>query len=66
MTSQLYERVDKWTHEPRSILNHKKHFSAAFTLFFCNFSFYLIRKYQKYIYFLQSYTKSKNNFLLQY
>jgi hypothetical protein len=31
MTPQLYERVDKWTHKPRSILNHKKHLSIAFT-----------------------------------
>jgi hypothetical protein len=32
MPPQLYERVDKWTHKPQSILNHKKQLSTAFTI----------------------------------
>jgi hypothetical protein len=28
---QLCERVEKWTHEPRSNFNHKKHLSNTFT-----------------------------------
>jgi hypothetical protein len=59
MTPQLYERVDKWTHEPRSILNHKKHLSIAFT-------FSALNKFEnnKKRYFRQSHTKPKNNFTL--
>jgi hypothetical protein len=38
MPPQIYKRVDKWTHEPRSILNHKNHVLAAFIRFY-NFSY---------------------------
>jgi hypothetical protein len=31
MPPQLYERVDKWTHELQSNFNHKKHLSNSFS-----------------------------------
>jgi hypothetical protein len=50
MPPQLYERVDKWTHDPRSNFNHKKHLSNTFIHTFI-FSIKLFRKYKN-IYFL--------------
>jgi hypothetical protein len=33
MPPHLYERVDKWTHEPRSIFNNKKHLLLDFSFY---------------------------------
>jgi hypothetical protein len=40
------ERVDKWTHEPRSNFNHKKHIYIAFILIYICCTI-LIQKYKK-------------------
>jgi hypothetical protein len=45
MPPQLYERVHKWTHEPRSNFNHKKHLFNTFIHTFI-FSINLFRKYK--------------------
>jgi hypothetical protein len=57
--SQLHERVGKWTHEPRSNLNHKKHLSDTFICTFI-FSTKLFRKYKNIFTSLHTHTKSKN------
>jgi hypothetical protein len=61
---QLYERVGKWTHEPRSNFNHKKHLSSAFTHTFI-FSIILFRKYEN-IFTLLTQPKPKNTFTAFY
>jgi hypothetical protein len=65
MPPQLYERVDKWTHEPRSNFNHKKHLSNVFTHTFI-FSIILFRKYKNIFTFLHTHTKPKNTFPASY
>jgi hypothetical protein len=59
MPPQLHERVGKWTHEPRSNLNHKKHF---FDTFICTFIFStkLFQKYKNIFTSLHTHTKPKN------
>jgi hypothetical protein len=59
MPPQLYERVGKWTHEPRSNFNHMKPLSNAFTFTF--FQHHFILKIQKYIYFLAYTTKTQKH-----
>ena len=54
----LKERIVKWTHEPRSNFNHKKHLSIAFILLFIC-STILIRKYKN-IYLSYLHTKPQN------
>ena len=49
------ERIVKWTHEPRSNFNHKKHISITFILLFIC-STILIRKYKN-IYLSYFHTK---------
>jgi hypothetical protein len=58
MRSQLYERVDKWTHESWSNFNHKKHISNTFIRTFI-FSIILFRKYKNIFTFLHTHTKLK-------
>jgi uncharacterized membrane protein YdbT with pleckstrin-like domain len=65
MPSQLYERIDKWTHEPRSKFNHKKHISNTFTRTFI-FNIILFQKYKKIFTFLHTHTKPKNTFPASY
>jgi hypothetical protein len=60
MPPQLHERVGKWTHEPRSNFNHKKHLSDSFTYSFI-FSTILCWKYKKHIYFLAHTTKTQKH-----
>jgi hypothetical protein len=55
MPTQLRERVGKWTHEPRSDLNHKKHLSNAFM------DSFIFPKIQKHIYFLAHTTKTQKH-----
>ena len=67
---QLYERIVKWTHEPRSTFYHKKHLYLAFTLFSISCTI-LFRKYKKIFNFLICIQNTKNNqslysFLLSY
>jgi hypothetical protein len=59
MPPQLNERVGKWTHEPQSNLNHKKHLSDTFI---CTsiFSIKLFRKYKNIFTFLHTHTKPTN------
>ena len=54
----LKERIVKWTHEPRSNFNHKKHLSIAFILLFSCCTI-LIRKYKN-IYLSYLHTKPQN------
>jgi hypothetical protein len=61
MPPQLRERVGKWTHEPRSNFNHKKHFSDAFTHSFI-FSTILFRKYKNIFTFLHKTTKTQKHY----
>jgi hypothetical protein len=65
MPPQLYERVGKWTHEPQSNFNHKKHFSNAFARTFI-FSIILFQKYKNIFTFLHTQSKSKNTFTAFY
>jgi hypothetical protein len=62
---QLYERVDKWIHEPRSNFNYKKHLFNAFTHTFI-FSIILFPKYKNIFTFLHTHTKPKNTFPASY
>jgi hypothetical protein len=59
MPLQLHERVGKWTHEPQSNLNHKKHLSDTFICIFI-FSTKLFRKYKNIFTSFHTYTKPKN------
>jgi hypothetical protein len=61
MPPQLYERVDKWTHEPRSKFNNEKHLSNSF-IQTSIFSIKLLRKYKNIFTSLHSHTKPKNIF----
>ena len=45
LPNYIKERVHVWNHEPRSIFNHKKHFSNHFQTSFI-FSYFKIRKYK--------------------
>jgi hypothetical protein len=65
MPPQLRERVGKWTHEPRSNLNHKKHLSDAFTHTFIS-STILFRKYKNIFTFLHTQPKPKNTITASY
>jgi hypothetical protein len=65
MPPQLYERVDKWTHETRSNFNHKKHLSNACTCTFI-FNIILFRKYKNIFTFLHTHIKPKNTFHASY
>jgi hypothetical protein len=60
MPPQLYERVDKWTHESQSNLNHKKHISNAFTHSFI-FSIILFWKYKNIFTFLHTQPKPQKH-----
>ena len=65
----LKERIVKWTHEPRSNFNHKKHLSITFILLFICCTI-LIRKYKN-IYFSYLHPKPQKQstlllFLLSY
>jgi hypothetical protein len=59
MPPQLHERVGKWTHEPRSNLNHKKHISDTFICTFI-FSTKLFRKYKNIFTYLHTHIKPQN------
>jgi hypothetical protein len=59
MPPQLHERVVKWTHEPRSNLKYKKHFSDTFICTFI-FSTKWFRKYKNIFTSLHTHTKPKN------
>jgi hypothetical protein len=59
MPPQFNKRVGKWTYEPRSNLNHKKHISKAFAYTFI-FSIKLFRKYKNIITSLHTQPKPKN------
>jgi hypothetical protein len=65
MPPQLYERVDKWTHEPQSNFNHKKHLSNTFIHTFI-FSINLFWKYKNIFTFLHTHTKPQNTFTTFY
>jgi hypothetical protein len=69
MPPQFNERVGKWTHEPRSNLNHKKHLSDTFICTFI-FSSKLFRKYKNIFTSLHTQQKPKNiittSYLLYY
>jgi hypothetical protein len=65
MPPRLYERVDKWTHEPRSNFNHKKHLSNTSIHTFI-FSIKLFRKYKNIFTFLHPLSKPKNTFPATY
>jgi hypothetical protein len=56
MPPQLYKRLDKWTHEPQSNFNHKKHiFNASRVLLFSS----LIKSENSKTYLLSSTTKTQ-------
>jgi hypothetical protein len=59
MPPQLHERVGKWTHEPRSNLNNKKHLSDTFICTFI-FSTKLFWKYKNIFTYLHTHIKPKN------
>jgi hypothetical protein len=65
MRPQLHDRVGKWTHEPRSNFNHKKHLADAFTNSFI-FSIILFRKFKNIFTFLCTQPKSKNTITASY
>jgi hypothetical protein len=65
MLPQLCERVGKWTHEPRSNFNYKKHLFDAFTHFFI-FSTILFWKYKNIFTFLHTQPKPKNTITASY
>jgi hypothetical protein len=65
MPPQLHERVGKWTHEPRSSFNHKKHLSDAFKHSFI-FNIIFFRKYKNIFTFLHTQLKPKNTITASY
>jgi hypothetical protein len=65
MQPQLNEKIGKWTHKPRSNLNHKKHLSNTFICTFI-FSTKLFQKYKNIFTFLHTHTKPKNIFTASY
>jgi hypothetical protein len=65
MPPQFNERVGKWTHEPRSNLNHKKHLSKTFAYIFI-FSTKLFRKYKDIFISLHTQPKPKNIITIAY
>jgi hypothetical protein len=65
MPPQHQERVGKWTHEPWSNLNHKKHLYDAFTHLFI-FIIILFRKYKTIFTFLHTQLKPKNTITASY
>jgi hypothetical protein len=65
MPPQLHERVGKWTHEPLSNLNNKKHLFDAFIHSFI-FSIILFRKYKNIFTFLHTQPKPKNIIITSY
>jgi hypothetical protein len=65
MPPQLHERIGKWTHEPQSNFNHKKHLSDVFTYAFI-FSTILFRKYKNIFTFFHTEPKPKNTINASY
>ena len=60
----LKERIVKWTHEPRSNFNHKKHLSIAFILLFIRCTI-LIQKYKNtFLSYLHSKPQNKQTFII--